>query len=139
MGADDNKAVVRRWNEEVWGARNLEVIEELIAEDAVIHDTAEPEPVRGPAGVRGSVERILTAFPDSSVELLHLVTEGHLVTAHFRATGTHEGEFQGVEPTGNRIDVTGMSIMRIREGKIAEEWQIVDAIGILRQIEAIPA
>lgn len=139
MSVEQNKAVARRWNDEVWGARNLDAITDLIAENAILHDSATPEPLRGPAGARGFVETMLAAFPDTNVEILHLLGENDMVTVHFQATGTHQGSFQGIEPTGNRVEVTGMAIKRVHNAKIVEEWQIFDALGLLRQLDAIPA
>lgn len=136
MSVEQNKAVARRWNEEVWCSQP--------GRDHGPHrrerDLARQ---RGPgatswAGRSPRFRRDDAAFPDTSVEIVHLLGENDMVTVHFRATGTHQGRFQGIEPTGNRVEVTGMAIKRLHNGKIVEEWQIFDALGLLRQLDAIP-
>lgn len=61
------------------------------------------------------------------------------MATRFTARGTHQGELEGTSPTGNRIRVTGINISRIAGGKIAEEWTVYDALGLLRQIGAVPS
>lgn len=136
MSIEQSKAVARRWINEIWRERNLEVIHELIAEDAVLHGSS-PEPRVGPSAARDTVETMLEAFPDSQVDIVHLVAENDLVAVHFRATGTHRGDFQGVEPTGKQFETTGISIMKVESGQIVEEWQVFDALGMLQQLGAM--
>lgn len=136
MPIEQSKAVARRWIDEIWRKRNLDAIHELIAEDAVLHGSA-PEPRVGPSAARDTVEKMLEAFPDSEVEIVHLVAEDDLVAVHFRATGTHQGDFQRVEPTGKQIETTGISIMRVENGQVVEEWQVFDALGMLQQLGAV--
>lgn len=140
MAAPENtaKELGRRFNEEVWGNRNLEAIDELVADDFIEHNSVAPQPVRGPDGVRASVEAMLTAFPDATVQFEDLVAEGDRVAIRARASGTHEGEFMGIEPTGEGIEVTVMAIQRIEDGKLVEEWQLVDRLEMLEQLGFSP-
>jgi steroid delta-isomerase-like uncharacterized protein len=132
-----NKEFARRWNEEIWGQQNVDAIDDLVAEDFVGHDPSRPEPVRGPDGVRAVVEMLFSAFPDTQVDLEEVVAEGDRIAMRITASGTHEGEFMGIEPTGEEMEVSVMTFQRIEDGKAVEEWQIVDTLGMLQQLGVI--
>jgi steroid delta-isomerase-like uncharacterized protein len=137
--SEDNKAVVRRFIEEVWNNGNLDAIDELISEDHVDHDPAQADSPGGREGVRAFVQMYRTAYPDTHIELGEMVAEGDLVAGSWTATGTHQGELMGIAPTGRSITVTGMGMDRIRDGRIVESWANYDALGMLAQLGAIPA
>jgi steroid delta-isomerase-like uncharacterized protein len=79
------------------------------------------------------------AFPDLNRPVDELVAEGDLVVARWRAEGTHTGLFQGIPPTGKRASITGITIFRLKEGKIVEEWGQSDMLGLLQQLGALPS
>jgi hypothetical protein len=79
------------------------------------------------------------AFPDQHVSIDDLVAEGDKVVNRATYTGTHRGEFQGISPTGKRFTISGINISRIADGKIAEDWTVLDLVGMLQQIGAMPA
>lgn len=133
------KDLVRRSNDEIWGEGNLDAIDGYVAEDYVEHNTASPEPIRGPEGYRRNVERVRTAFPDLEVTTGHLVAEGDTVVTRYTLTGTHEGPLMGVEPTGNRVEVSGISIGEFEDGELVEGWSNVDVFGMLRQLGVVDA
>jgi len=82
---------------------------------------------------------VRTAFPDLEYTVEDQIAEGKRVsTRHSRASGTHEGELLGLAPTGNRVEIAGISIMRIEGGKIEEIWENYDAPGMLQQPGLIP-
>jgi steroid delta-isomerase-like uncharacterized protein len=137
--SEDNKAVVRRFIEEVWNNGNLDAIDELISEDHVDHDPAQADSPGGREGVRAFVQMYRTAYPDTHIELGEMVAEGDLVAGSWTATGTHQGELMGIAPTGRSITVSGMGRDRIRDGRIVESWANYDALGMLAQLGAIPA
>jgi steroid delta-isomerase-like uncharacterized protein len=132
-----NKEFARRWNEEIWSQQNTDVIDDLVAEEFVGHDPSRPEPVRGPEGVREVVEMLFSAFPDAQVDLEVIVAEGDRIAMRITASGTHEGMFMGIEPTGEQMEVEVMSFQRIEDGKAVEEWQIVDTLGMLQQLGVV--
>lgn len=132
-----HEELARRFHEEVWGNRNLEYIDEAVAEEFVGHDPALPDPVEGPAGVRETADQFQTAFPDASVEIEQTVADGDRLALHRTLRGTHERAFMGIEPTGADVDVAGMAIYRIEDGRIAEEWQVMDMFGLLVQLGTI--
>lgn len=82
---------------------------------------------------------IISAFPDFRHNIIDVVTEGDKVAVRFNITGTHKGEFQDIPPTGKQVSFEGTEFFTIIHGKIVEEWVIVDMIGLLQQIGAIPA
>jgi predicted ester cyclase len=100
-----------------------------------------------PANVPPTVEGIRTlfggiwaAFPDIRIEIEHLEVEDDVAALHFRVSGTHEGEFMGAAPTGNRIDVEVMTFLRFGpEGKIVERWNRMDEMGLMTQLGLMPA
>src|SRR5215213_7633103 len=139
MTAEENKAIARRWAEEVWGKGNLDLIDELVPPDYVDHDPAVPEGVvRGPEGVRRYIEEFREAFPDMRLTVEDQLSEGDKVLTRWTARGTHRGEFMGVPASGNRMEMGGMSIDRFSDGRFVESWESYDALGMMRQIGALP-
>lgn len=130
------RAWTRRFNEEVWGERNRKAVDELIAEDLIEHSSVSPTQARGPEGAKASIRTMLTAFPETAVELEDVV-EDDRVAMRVTATGIHEGEFMGIVPTRREIEVPGIAIQRIEDGKAVEEWQVVDRLALLDQLGVV--
>src|SRR5215213_5172366 len=119
----ENEALVRRYVEEVYDQWKLEVVEELFASDFTLHDPDLPGGARGPEGIK----RIVDMFPDLQVSLDDELSSGEKVITRWTARGTHQGELMSIAPTGNRINVTTLSIWRVQDGKISEAWRVFDA------------
>jgi steroid delta-isomerase-like uncharacterized protein len=136
VSAEENKALIRRWGE-LWNAGDAAAIAALVTPDYVRHDPNGPE-VRGPDAERQLVELYRAAFPDLRFTIEHLVAEGDLVVAHLTVRGTHRGELLGIPPTGTPITLAAMELYRIRDGKVAEQWVALDALGLLQQLGAVP-
>jgi steroid delta-isomerase-like uncharacterized protein len=139
MSAEENKAVVRREMEELFNhTGNLDAVEEIIAPDYVSYEPSSGE-TRGIEGARQFAATFREAFPDLENTIEDMVAEGDKVVVRFRARGTHEGETEAFgPPTGKRIDITGITIKRVSEGKIAEAWTNFDALGMMQQLGLIP-
>jgi len=133
---EQNKAVVSRFVEEVWENGNVDAIDVLFTEDSILHDPTED--VRGPEAFKTYNERYLGAFPDLQYEIRDMIAEDDKVVFRARMRGTHEGEFMGFEPTGERFDAEGIIIARIEDGMIAERWVSYDALGMMRQLGIVP-
>jgi steroid delta-isomerase-like uncharacterized protein len=116
----------------------VDTVEEVYAPDYVGHDPAMPEDVHGVEGAREFCGMYINAFPDAEITVEDQVAEGDKVVTRWTARGTHRGELLGVPPSGNRVEVTGVTISRIEGGKIVEEWDNYDALGMMQQIGAIP-
>ncbi len=139
MSAEENKAVVRREMEELFNhTGNLDAVEELIATDYVSYEPTSGE-TRGIEGARQFAATYRQAFPDLENTVEDMVAEGDKVVVRFRARGTHEGETEAFGPaTGKRMDITGITIKRVVDGKIAEAWTNFDALGMMQQLGMIP-
>jgi steroid delta-isomerase-like uncharacterized protein len=137
MSTEDNKAVARRAFD-VINTGNLEVVDELIAPEYVYTAPGTPE-VRGPEGWKQLISTYRAAFPDLHMTVDDVMTEGDKVAVRWSATGTHRGELMGIPPTGKRVTVTGMIMSRCAGGKIVEEHEIFDSLGMLQQIGAVPS
>lgn len=134
-----NKAIARRIIEEVYNDGRFEVADELVAPDYVGHDAASPEPMRGPDGVKSQAEGYRAAFPDMRLTIADEIAEGDRVVTRWTATGTHEGELFGISPTGKQATVMGITISRIADGRIVENWISWDTLGLLQQLGVVPA
>jgi steroid delta-isomerase-like uncharacterized protein len=110
-------------------------LEQLLSPDFVIHV---PEDHRGVDGLLGMVQVFRSALPDMSVSVDHQFAGGDYVATRFTVRGTHEGELFGAPPTSREVVVKGITISRCENGRIAEEWELVDAVGLLQQIGALP-
>jgi steroid delta-isomerase-like uncharacterized protein len=138
MSTEDNKALARRVIEEIINEGKLSLADELIASEYVYSSPGSPE-MRGPEGMKQLVQGYRVAFPDVRLSVNEQIAEGDKVLTRWTATGTHEGDFMGIAPTGKRISVDGMILSRCVGGKIAGEFEVMDALGMLQQLGAIPA
>ena len=138
--SEENKALARRLIEQVYNDGNLEVIDEIVAEDYFHHDPTMPqEEGHGREHLKEFTRMYRSAFPDLHVQIEDQVAEEDKVVVRWVANGTHEGDLMGVDPTGNRVTMAGMTIYRIDEGKIAETWDNYDAMGMMQQLGVIPS
>jgi steroid delta-isomerase-like uncharacterized protein len=134
---DTNKNVVRRLLEEVFNKNNLTVADELIATNYVYREPTIGEK-RGREGFRELISTYKAAFPDGTITINDQVAEGDRVVTRWTATGTHKGELFGAAPTNRHVTVQGVIISRITNGKVTEEYEVFDTLGMLRQIGAVP-
>jgi predicted ester cyclase len=132
----ESKEIVRRLGEEPWQG-NLDVIDELADAGYVGHDPATP--VEGREGLKQFIKDFKSAYPDGSVTIDQQLAEGDLVTSRWTGRGTHRGELMGIAPTGKQVTVTGITISRLKGGKVVEEWTNWDTLGMLQQLGAVPA
>ena len=131
-----NKALVRRYVAEVVNQRKLWLLPNFVAAEHVMHELIGDH--YGPEGVRLAIEDYQSAFPDLCMTIEDLIGEGDCVVRRFTASGTNEGSFMGVPPTGRFVSVTGVAIDRIREGRLVESWLSFDSLGALQQMGALP-
>jgi steroid delta-isomerase-like uncharacterized protein len=130
-----NRLVVRRTFERFLNGGELELAPQLYAPDVVYH-ASDGEELHGWAAIRELVVRYRRAFPDVVATVHDLIAEGDLVAARFTATGTHAGELRGIAPTGREVRMSGISMYRLRDGRIVEEWEGMCRLGMLEQIGA---
>ncbi|MFN8174433.1 MAG: ester cyclase [Solirubrobacteraceae bacterium] len=135
--AEDPKALTRRFYAEV-SAGNVAVVDELLADDFAEHEELPGGLPRSREGVRQLFTMIRSAFPDCRMEPHEVLEDGDLVCARVTLTGTHEGDFAGIPPTGKRIEVQMIDILRVRDGKATEHWGTIDEMALMRQLGVIP-
>jgi len=133
-----NKEIVRRLIEGVWRDRNLGLVDELVAPDYVGHNPSQPEPINGRAGFKQDVGMYQSAYQDATITIDDQIAEGDYVVTRWTGRGTHTGELMGIAPTGKEVTVSGITISRLAGGKIAETWELFDALGMLVQLGAVP-
>jgi steroid delta-isomerase-like uncharacterized protein len=133
MSSEQNEAVVRR-TFDAFNTGDTSAAEELIAEGARAHDPAQPEELTGPEGFRQTIELYRGAFSDLAFSIDEIFSDGEMVCTRWSTTGTHDGELMGIEPTGNRISSTGISVDRVVDGKVAESWVQWDNLGLMQQV-----
>ncbi len=138
MSTHTNKDLVRRGYAELVNEGNFSHLEEFIHEDYVDH-TQPPGWPTDRAGLQQQLQYFRSAFPDIHVTLEEMVAEGDLVMFRQTMRGTHQGEFFGIPPTGNPVEMTGTHLFRLKDGKLVEHRANNDDLGMLRQLGAIPS
>jgi predicted ester cyclase/quercetin dioxygenase-like cupin family protein len=137
--AEENKAIVRHFIEELWNKRNKGVIDEVIDDNYINHDPAYPyKHVPGPEGVESFFALYGFAFPDLHITIEDMITQGDKVVWRWTASGTHKGYLMDIPPTNKPVTVTGIGISRILSGKIIEDWVNWDTLGMMQQLGVIP-
>ena len=134
MSEAANKALVRRFYEEVWGKGNLDVADELFADDYERHDFRSGDPTRGPGGQKEIARTFRSAFPDLSFEIDFILADGNFVAGRWTAAGTHLGPWAGVEPTGKPMRFSAINVFRFSDGKVVELWNHRDDLGLMEQL-----
>ncbi|GAC1434481.1 MAG: ester cyclase [Solirubrobacteraceae bacterium] len=133
----ENEAVVRRYYEELCNDRKLEVADEIIAANFASHVPNSP-PASGPEGVKATVAIYQDAL-DGHWDVQEMLSVGDRVVTRWVGRGKHVGEINGIPATGKEIAVDAISVHRVADGKIAEDWTVWDTLGMLQQIGAVPA
>lgn len=136
--SEENKALVRRWFEEVWNRGRAEAIDEMFAEDAVAHGLAgDAAPLRGPAAFRPFHRSFRDAFPDIEVVVEDVIAEGDKLAARCSVRGRHQGDTLGFLATQRPVEFTGITFLRVRDGKIVEAWNNFDFMAMFQQLGAV--
>ena len=139
MMSEENKEKARRFLEEAFNEGNLGVVDELFASDYVLHDPANPEEISGPEGRKQFVQMYRSAFPDTHITVEYQIAEGDEVVTRWTGRGTHQGELFGVAPSGNQVEISGITISRFEGGKFVKDWTNSDTLGLMQQIGAVPS
>jgi steroid delta-isomerase-like uncharacterized protein len=139
---DAAKQLIRRFVEELWNARRLDVADQIFSEDCVTHQLrsgvlAEPAR-RGPQAMKEHVSGWLTSFPDLRFTIEQMIAEQDRVVSLLAMEGTHQGAWMGISPTGKRLHIRMITIHRIANSKIAEDWVLVESLGLLQQLGVLP-
>jgi steroid delta-isomerase-like uncharacterized protein len=131
-----NKALVRRWLDELWDQGDYAVANELLVPDFRRHSAEYP--ANDPAAYAAIVKSCHDAFPDTRISLVdELIADGDRVFVRWRWTGTHRAAFRGIAATGRAIDVLGEDVIRIQDGRITDVWPLFDPLRLMLQLGAI--
>jgi steroid delta-isomerase-like uncharacterized protein len=131
----ENKALVRRWFDQVWNKGRTESIDEMLADRAVLHGLGAD--MRGPSEFKVFHAAYRDAFPDVVIQIEHLIADDDLVAVRWSAAATHNGGGLGFAATGRRVQFTGMAFARVEGGKIVEGWNNFDQLGLLQQLGVV--
>ncbi len=138
MSTEENKVIVRRFNEEFITQGSMDAFNELLAPDVIDHNAIP----RFPPGAEGVKQLFFgvyrTAFPDLRAEIYDMIAEGDKVVTRKAFHGTHCGLLMGIPPTGRTVTINVIDIVRVVNGKITEHWNVVDQLGLMQQLGAIP-
>jgi len=137
MDPTDARTLIARIAEEIWNRGDLSVVDEVMAPEGAYHGPHMPGGTGDRETWRRAVGAYLAAFPDSHVTFNELLVCGDAVVGRWSATGTHTGPLPGVEPTGRRIEIGGITIYRLAEGRVVEAWEQLDMLGMWRQIGVV--
>ena len=132
MNLTENKALVRRYYDEVLTGRDRSVLGQLLDPSFVTHVSGGPDV--GAQVYAAAVDATFAAFPDLVVTVHDQVAEDDKVVTRWSATGTHDGDFAGVPASGRLITVTGIHVHRVRDGRLVEHWEELNMLGVLRQL-----
>jgi steroid delta-isomerase-like uncharacterized protein len=132
--AKKNKAIVRHWIKEL-DKHNFEIMDEIVSPDVTFHF---PGNTMTFDAYKQFVNAVYEGLPDLHHEIEDMIAEGDRVAMRVTDSGTHNGVFMGVPPTGNKVTVSAMAIFRLAEGKIVEGWEEMDMQNLMQQLETIP-
>lgn len=133
-----NKAVIQAFIDDVLNQGQIERADDLVKEDFVEFDPL-PGQEQGRRGLKAIVSALRSSFPDMHWTVMEMVAEGQKVVTRFVWTGTHRGSFLGVRATGRKVEVKGVVIDRLEDGKMADSRILMDTMGMMQQLGVIPA
>jgi predicted ester cyclase len=129
-----NMEVIRRWNDEGWTKGNYELAKELIDPAMKVHGAGGQVFQPGPEGLTALIKSWRDAMPDGYMSIDQLLADGDLVVIRNTWRGTHTGEFNGIPPSGKKIEVESIGIDRVVNGKVVEGWGQLDMLGMMQQM-----
>lgn len=135
MSVAANKALVYRYYDEVWNQKNLAVLDEIIDPHQIRYEAGTVRELVGPEGVKQFVQIFITAFPDLQFLVEDVIAEDDKVAVRWTFQGTHNGYLRDIPPTGNSINIPGISFARIANDKFVEYWTSWDAFLLLSELE----
>lgn len=135
----DNTNVAVKFFEDVLGTGDWSRAEDVMAGTVVMHHPSNPEPIRGREAVCGFLSAFRAGFPDMRMTVDDAFGGDDRVAVRWHMTGTHTADLFGIPPTGRPATVKGVSILRIEDGKIVEDWVQEDTHGLMIQLGLAPA
>ena len=137
MPERETEKLYRLVTNEIWCERHYELVNELISEDYLDHIEQPGVEGTGTARYLASVRLMHSAFSDYHEEVEFVVADPDRAAAYIRVTGTHDGDLMGIAPTGHKIDVHTMGILRFANGQVVERWGVGDSLTLMRQLGVV--
>lgn len=139
---DDPKQVIHRFVEELWNERRLDVADAIFAKDCITHQLQSgvpPDAVpRGPHEIKEHVTSWIASFPDLHFSIEQILSEGDRVAMQLLMEGTHERAWLGIPASGKKMQVRMFTVHRVMQGKIVEDWVLVESLGVFQQLGVVP-
>jgi steroid delta-isomerase-like uncharacterized protein len=131
---EQNKEIVRRYTDEVFNEKRYDVIDQVVADDFVSHNSALPTDITSREEFKETVTGIHAAFPDLEARIDDIVAEEDMVVTRTIEGGTHQGEFAGLDATGRSFEVEAINVYHVEDGTITENWVQFDTMGMMEQL-----
>lgn len=138
MSVEENTAIAQRFAQ-IWGQGSLDLIDDYASPDIAVSYPLLRETVHGPDAFKDVIRGIRSAMPDVECEVHETIAQGDKVVGRWTMRGTQTGELNGIPPTGKQVTLSGITIYRIADGKVVEEFGEENALGLLQQLGAIPS
>jgi steroid delta-isomerase-like uncharacterized protein len=136
---ESGAALLRRWFEVVWNERREDLMQEISAPDVAVHGSSGPNHVlRGLDAFREMYRKLRRAFPDIHFTIEEAIGERDVAAVRWTARGTHAGDDLGLPATQKRVEITGTTFARIKDGKVVEAWDNWDMLGLMNAIGQVP-
>jgi steroid delta-isomerase-like uncharacterized protein len=139
---DDPKQLINRFVEELWNERRLDVADAIFAKDCVTHQLRSGVPAdavpRGPQAIKEHVASWIASFPDLRFSIEQMLSEGDRVVTQLLMEGTHQGAWLGIPASGKKMQIRMFTVHRVVQGKIVEDWVLVESLGVFQQLGVIP-
>jgi steroid delta-isomerase-like uncharacterized protein len=139
---DDPKQLIHRFVEELWNERRLDVADAIFAKDCVTHQLRSGVPTdavpRGPQAIKEHVAGWIASFPDLRFSVEQMLSEGDRVVMQLLMEGTHQGAWLGIPASGKKMQIRMFTVHRVVQGKIVEDWVLVESLGVFQQLGIVP-
>jgi steroid delta-isomerase-like uncharacterized protein len=139
---DDLKQLINRFVEELWTERRLDVADAIFDKDCVTHQLHSGGPVdavpRGPRAIKEHVAGWIASFPDLRFSIEQMLSEGDRVVMQLLMEGTHQGAWLGIPASGKKLQIRMFTVHRVLQGKIVEDWVLVESLGFFQQLGVVP-
>jgi steroid delta-isomerase-like uncharacterized protein len=131
-----NKALVRRFIEEIFLRHDFAAVDELLTDDFTPHTWGDMPPGRD--GLKAAITRVSAGLSDAQMTIDDVIAEGDRVAVRLTSSAIQSGEFMGMPPSGKRYEIGEIHIFRVRDGKVSEHWHQADFMGMMQQLGATP-
>lgn len=138
MSTEENKALTRRFIDEAINGRNLDLLDEIVAEDFVEHEVFPGLPTRGPEAPRAALGMFIQSFPDFQMQADSMIAEDDKVVVQGTMTGTNNGEFMGMPATNKSVKVNYIDVIQFRDGQAIAHWGMTDQVAMMTQLGMMP-